>query len=260
MSQLPFLVGFLALLTSVLADDDVLGSSRVFVKYHPTGFTGFRSAFQWTFGVEDFNEGFFNFIKFETDEAGGYAGLITDDNSENCQVHFSVKFAKRAEAASGFNCTEYSVREDEYGYKCYQDNFDFENNAVYFIDVEISGSVFKAYISYAYENLHFLNRTDMPRIHIGDIHWSDELHNLIPVAYYNHNYVGQSSCHRAYELVTVNYAPVQYNGYRRLNAWVDGIEHRNKKCPTEQIMVAITPDHQSTVYFSRARIHTGMPK
>ncbi|KAH8413222.1 hypothetical protein KR009_008932 [Drosophila setifemur] len=230
--------------------NDVLGNARAIIQYRDEGFSGVRSVFQWMTSANPRNDGVYNFLQFFTTESSGYMGLQNYDKSSKYVVLFSVWDASDAVSGNGFACSTFGG--EGIGYKCFNYDYPLISNAIYYLDVEIEGSNFLGYISDPQEDLESMSRPDLPRHLIGNIttpHAS--LSNLIPFGYYNENFKDKDTCKEAFELVTVNQAPYQYtdNGYSTTH-FTDAYLY-NSECEVENILVALTKDKKSTIYFTR---------
>ncbi|XP_037710799.1 uncharacterized protein LOC119547842 [Drosophila subpulchrella] len=230
--------------------NDVLGNARAIIEYQETGFIGIRSIFQWMTSPNPRNDGVYNFLQFYTTESSGYIGLQNYDKSSKYTVLFSVWDATSASPGDNFECSTFGG--EGIGYKCFNYTFPLISNAIYFLDVQIEGSTFRGYISEPQENLDSVTSNQVTRHLIGEITTPHEkLTNLIPFGYYNENYRDKDTCREAFELVTVNQAPHQYTKYGHANTKFTEAYLYNSECEVENILVALTADKKSTIYFTR---------
>ncbi|XP_001356024.3 uncharacterized protein [Drosophila pseudoobscura] len=232
--------------------NDVLGNSKALINYQDYGFSGIRGIFQWMAGEDKRNDGIYNFLQFFSDQAGGYIGLQNYDKSSKYTVLFSVWDATGAEPGQNFDCSTFGG--EGIGYKCFDYDFDLISNAIYYLDVEIDGPSIRGYISEPQEDLVGATNPQVPRQLIGNITWPGKQSNLIPFAYYNENYRDKDSCKRAFELVTVNQAPRQYTARGQAATSFSEAYLYSSQCEVENILVALTADKQSTIYFTRPTI------
>lgn len=230
--------------------NDVLGNARAIVEYQDKGFIGIRGIFQWMTSPNPRNDGVYNFMQFFADESSGYIGIQNYDKSSKFTVLFSIWDASDAFPGDDFACETFGG--EGVGYKCYNSTFPLISNAIYYLDVEIEGSTFRGYISDPQENLDSVTSTQVNRHLIGEIITPHEkLTNLIPFGYYNENYRDKDTCREAFELVTVNQAPHQYTKYGHANTKFTEAYLYNSECEVENILVALTADKKSTIYFTR---------
>nr|XP_016931083.1 uncharacterized protein LOC108010682 [Drosophila suzukii] len=230
--------------------NDVLGNARAIIEYQETGFIGIRSIFQWMTSPNPRNDGVYNFLQFYTTESSGYIGLQNYDKSSKYTALFSVWDATGASPGDNFECSTFGG--EGIGYKCFNYTFPLISNAIYFLDVQIEGSTFRGYISEPQENLDSVTSNQVTRHLIGEITTPHEkLTNLIPFGYYNENYRDKDTCREAFELVTVNQAPHQYTKYGHANTKFTEAYLYNSECEVENILVALTADKKSTIYFTR---------
>ncbi|XP_016956433.1 uncharacterized protein LOC108028925 [Drosophila biarmipes] len=230
--------------------NDVLGNARTIIEYQESGFIGVRSIFQWMTSPNPRNDGVYNFLQFYTTESSGYIGLQNYDKSSKYTVLFSVWDATSASPGDNFECSTFGG--EGIGYKCFNYTFPLISNAIYFLDVQIEGSTFRGYISEPQENLDSVTSNQVTRHLIGEITTPHEkLTNLIPFGYYNENYRDKDTCREAFELVTVNQAPHQYTHYGHANTKFTEAYLYNSECEVENILVALTADKKSTIYFTR---------
>ncbi|KAH8276688.1 hypothetical protein KR018_004702 [Drosophila ironensis] len=230
--------------------NDVLGNARTIINYQSKGFMGMRAIFQWMTSPNPRNDGVYNFLQFYTDESSGYIGLQNYDKSSKYTVLFSVWDASGALPGDTFECSTFGG--EGIGYKCFNDTFPLISNAIYYLDVEIDGSNFLGYISDPQEDLKHVTSYDLPRHLIGNITTPHEtLNNLIPFGYYNENYRDKDTCREAFELVTVNQAPHQYTPYGHASTSFEKAYLYSSQCEVQNILVALTEDKKSTIYFTR---------
>ncbi|KAH8240843.1 hypothetical protein KR026_005988 [Drosophila bipectinata] len=230
--------------------NDVLGNARTIINYQARGFNGSRNIFQWMTSPNDRNDGVYNFLQFYADESNGYMGIQNYEKSSKFTVLFSVWDADSAVAGDGFECSTFGG--EGIGYKCFNGTFPLISNAIYFLDVEIEGSVFRGYISDPQEDLSHATDYDLERHLIGEITTPHEaLHNLIPFGYYNENYRDKDTCREAFELVTVNQAPHQYADDGHAGTTFEKTYLYNSICESWNILTAITEDKKTSIYFTR---------
>ncbi|XP_017056807.1 uncharacterized protein LOC108098427 [Drosophila ficusphila] len=230
--------------------NDVLGNARTIIQYQDHGFIGVRSIFQWMTSPNPRNDGVYNFLQFYTSESSGYIGLQNYEKSSKYTVLFSVWDASGAVPGDNFECSTFGG--EGIGYKCFNGTFPLISNAIYFLDVQIEGSKFRGYISEPQENLDSVTSDQVTRHLIGEITTPHkELTNLIPFGYYNENYRDKDRCSEAFELVTVNQAPHQYTLHGHANTKFTEAYLYNSECEVENILVALTADKKSTIYFTR---------
>ncbi|XP_017003999.2 uncharacterized protein [Drosophila takahashii] len=230
--------------------NDVLGNARTIIEYQEYGFIGIRSIFQWMTSPNPRNDGVYNFLQFYTSESSGYIGLQNYDKSSKYTVLFSVWDASNATSGDNFECSTFGG--EGIGYKCFNSTFPLISNAIYFLDVQIEGSTFRGYISEPQENLDSVTSNQVTRHLIGEITTPHaKLSNLIPFGYYNENYRDKDACREAFELVTVNQAPHQYTKHGHANTKFTEAYLYNSECEVENILVALTADKKSTIYFTR---------
>uniref|UniRef100_A0A6P4FSJ9 Uncharacterized protein LOC108052694 n=1 Tax=Drosophila rhopaloa TaxID=1041015 RepID=A0A6P4FSJ9_DRORH len=230
--------------------NDVLGNARTEIQYQERGFIGVRSIFQWMTSPNQRNDGVYNFLQFYTAESSGYIGLQNYEKSSKYTVLFSVWDATSARPGDNFECSTFGG--EGIGYKCFNGTLPLISNAIYFLDVQIEGSTFKGYISEPQENLDSVTSNEVTRHLIGEITTPHEqLTNLIPFGYYNENYRDKDTCREAFELVTVNQAPHQYTKHGHANTKFTDAYLYNSECESENILVALTADKKTSIYFTR---------
>ncbi|KAH8341458.1 hypothetical protein KR059_007875 [Drosophila kikkawai] len=229
--------------------NDILGNARTIIQYQDTGFIGIRSIFQWMTSPNPRNDGVYNFMQFYTSESSGYIGLQNWDKSSKFTVLFSIWDATSAKPGANFDCSTFGG--EGIGYKCFNYTFPLISNAIYYLDVEIDGSDFRGYISEPQEDLDSVTSDQVTRHLIGQITTPHNNTNLIPFGYYNENYRDKDTCLEAFELVTVNQAPHQYTKYGHASTSFTEAYLYNSVCESQNILVAITADKQSTIYFTR---------
>ncbi|XP_030384540.1 uncharacterized protein LOC115631838 [Scaptodrosophila lebanonensis] len=253
-----YLFGWLALLGNVACvhkhkgRTSVLGHAEAIVSHFRDGYDGFRGYFQLLIGPEYKNEKIFNLLYFRTDEVFGYVGLLNYNNSRVFDAHFSVWNVNSATPGKGFGCVEFNNGDADRGYKCVKESFPLIRNHIYFVDVEITESSIRAYITSGFESLESRESFHIQRRLIGSMSYCKGMQNLRPLGYYVHNIRDRDSCDVANSLVAVNFAPMQFVQNDFVKHTTLGNAHVfNSKCKDPFVLIAVAEDKKSVIYFTR---------
>ncbi|KAM8717942.1 hypothetical protein ACLKA7_004617 [Drosophila subpalustris] len=180
-----------------------------------SGYTGFRSVFQWTVGKTVNNTGIHNAMKFSVNDLvnnqlSGDIGIYS--NGSQIGVHLSMDSASNSSAGPSFQCSN-NFPFSPGSQACFNSNYSLTPNAIYFLDVEIRDKTISGYISQPQSNLTNISKTNLPRFLIGEIRWFNSLANLSPDNYWFAN--SYSSCAQSNEISAFNYLPELYNKLKR---------------------------------------------
>ncbi|KAM8717943.1 hypothetical protein ACLKA7_004618 [Drosophila subpalustris] len=217
-----------------------------------SGYTGFRSVFQWTVGQTVNNTGMHNAMKFSVNDLVNANTQLSGDigiysNGSQIGVHLSMDSASSSSAGPSFQCSN-NFPFSPGSQACFNSNYSLIPNAIYFLDVEIRDKTISGYISQPQSNLTNISKTNLPRFLIGEIRWFNSLANLSPDNYWFAN--SYSSCGQSNEISAFNYLPELYNKLKRQKGDFSGsVEFVYNMCgPLNSLAVT---DWTTVVYISR---------
>ncbi|XP_026843258.1 uncharacterized protein LOC113565448 [Drosophila persimilis] len=143
--------------------------------------------------------------------------------------------ATSAEAGESFKC--FTFGRGGLGYHCFDYDFDLSYQRG-----EIDGIYIWGYISEPQEDLGGVSNSQAPRELIGKCTWPGIQSNLIPHGYCNENFIDYKCCKEAYELVTLNNAPMHYTNTGQSPTKCNEEYLHYSQCVPENILWALTAD------------------
>ncbi|KAH8293191.1 hypothetical protein KR044_011294 [Drosophila immigrans] len=216
--------------------------------------TGIRSVFQWSIGKASSGGGIHNALDFTIDDAvnsqtlNGQIGIY--NNGSQFGVHLSLDSVESSTPGTNFTCSN-NFTFINGNHACFNSNYTFLSNAIYYLDVEIDAKTVRGYISAPQRNSTDINNTKLERTLIGEINWKNGLKHINPMSYWVSNSYGDS-CKNLSEISAFTYPPVIYTSLiRTKTSFYSSYITNSTNCGPQNVFAMTSFSPAVTIYISR---------